>query len=331
MLNCPSLAERERFRFIFTTPIRSSSPSFSSSNFNSAASPTPSPSKKLVRNPNGIYRWEGGGSARAARQRNRFASPAFGASPIKASRLPSQENGELSTLPGLDNKRRKTGNTSSGQPPTLNASSADRVPFPSLPSTPRTNGVLRQTTPLPSSRLRTPAKPTTPVNPSPLRQAWSDTSSTSSHGDNKSSPTTKPTKAANLVAELIKETAPPVKPDLSNPYQTASPVSKVGPPRRATKRPRAVGKPPLPTKEQKAEEQKKKEEEEKLKAVSAQAIIEATLPKVCSSSLHSRKQTHHVCRGASVLGLLLTSRTSPLQTLRVRLLRCGTPLYLQKQ
>jgi len=93
---------------------------------------------------------------------------------------------------------------------------------------------------------------------------------------------------ANFVAELIKETAPPKKPDLSNPYQTASPVGKVGPPRRANKRPRAAGRPVPPTKEQKAEEEKKKaeeqrkkEEETKLKALSAQAIIEATVPKVC--------------------------------------------------
>lgn len=98
----------------------------------------------------------------------------------------------------------------------------------------------------------------------------------------------KQTKTANFVAELIKETAPPKKPDLSNPYQSASPVGKVGPPRRATKRPRATGRPVLPNKDQKAEEensqveeQEKKEKELKLKTLSAQAIIEATVPKVC--------------------------------------------------
>jgi len=199
------------------------------------------------------------------------------------------------------------------------------------PSTPRTNGVLRQTSPLPS-RLRTPAKQTAPFNPSPLRQAWSDASSTSSHEDNKPSPT-KPTNAANLVAELIKETAPANKPDLSNPYQTASPVGKVGPPRRATKRPRVVGRLPLPTKDQKAEEQKRKEEEEKLKALSAQAIIEATLPKVCSRSAQSRRQTHQAHRGANALALLLTSKISQQGTLRVRLLRrriCIPHPYLRK-
>lgn len=205
------------------------------------------------------------------------------------------------------------------------------------PSTPRTNGVLRQTSPLPPSRLRTPVKPTAPINPSPLRQAWSDASSTSSHEDNKPSQATRPTKAANLVAELIKETAPPPKPDLSNPYQTASPVGKVGPPRRGTKRPRAVGK-PLPTKDQKAEEekrkaeeQKKKEEEEKLKALSAQAIIEATLPKVCSPSTRSRRQTHQAHRGVSALALLRILKIGRLETLRVHLLRRGLHPCLWKR
>jgi len=89
------------------------------------------------------------------------------------------------------------------------------------------------------------------------------------------------------MAELIKETTPPSKPDLSNPYQTASPVGKVGPPRRSARRPRATGRPAVPTKEQQAEEEKKKgedekkKEQEKLKEYSPQAIIEATVPKVC--------------------------------------------------
>jgi hypothetical protein len=167
------------------------------------ASPVASPSKKLARNPNGIYRWERGGSAKAARQRNRFVTPASGVSPSKTARPTTEESADS---PGQDNKRRKVAASFAGQ-------------------CPRKNG---KTSPLPPSRLR---KTTAPINPSPLRQAWSDVSSTSSHEDN----TTKPTKAA----ELIKETAAlPNKPDLSNPYQTASPVRKVGPPRRATKRER---------------------------------------------------------------------------------------------
>jgi hypothetical protein len=200
------------------------SPSFSPSNL-TFASPVASPSRKLARNPNGIYRWEGGGSAKA-----------------------ESKNGRLTNV-------------------------GDGAIQSSCPWKVET-----------SSRLRTPAKPTAPINPS----VWSSTSSHEARPQ--------PTKAANLLAELIKQTAPPNKPDLSNPYQTASPVSKVGPPRRATKRPKASGRPPLPMKEQKAEEEKnqseerrKKEGEEKMNALSAQAIIEATLPKVCSLLNHECK------------------------------------------
>jgi len=85
------------------------------------------------------------------------------------------------------------------------------------------------------------------------------------------------------MAELIKETTPPKKPDLTNPYQVASPVGKVGPPRRSTKRPRATGRPVAPTKAEIEVEKRKKEEtkeKEKLKEYSPQAIIEATVPKV---------------------------------------------------
>jgi hypothetical protein len=86
------------------------------------------------------------------------------------------------------------------------------------------------------------------------------------------------------MAELIKEVTPPKRPDLSNPYQAASPVGKVGPPRTRPKRVRATGKPAPPTiKEDKTKEAEKETEkkQEKEKEYSPQAIIEATLPKVC--------------------------------------------------
>jgi len=72
------------------------------------------------------------------------------------------------------------------------------------------------------------------------------------------------------MAELIKEVTPPKKPDLSNPYQTASPV-----------------KPSLqkkPTKKRKAAEGRSKEPEKKAVDLSHQTIIEATVPTV--SVLH---------------------------------------------
>lgn len=82
------------------------------------------------------------------------------------------------------------------------------------------------------------------------------------------------------MADLIKETTPAKKPDLSNPYQTASPVGKVGPPRRGTRRPRPAARPAVPSKEDQLAEEKKQKEKEKLDSYSPQAIIEATLPKV---------------------------------------------------
>ena len=84
------------------------------------------------------------------------------------------------------------------------------------------------------------------------------------------------------MAELIKETTPPIKPDLANPYQLASPLGKVGP-RRSTKRPRATGRPVPPAKGENNEEKITKEEfkeKEKFKEYSPQTIIEATMPKV---------------------------------------------------
>ena len=124
----------------------------------------------------------------------------------------------------------------------------------------------------PRLRLSVPPKPTTPAVPSPLRNTWGvgDSSSLSSH----SSPPSKqsqPTRAANFMAELIKEVTPPKKPDLSNPYQTASPV-----------------KPSLqkkPAKKRKAPEELPTEQEKTDVNLSHQTIVEATVPTV-SSVLH---------------------------------------------
>jgi hypothetical protein len=68
------------------------------------------------------------------------------------------------------------------------------------------------------------------------------------------------------MAELIKEVTPPKKLDLSNPYQTASPV-----------------KPSLqkkPAKKRKPAEARPKEQEKKEVDLSHQTIIEATVPTV---------------------------------------------------
>ena len=114
------------------------------------------------------------------------------------------------------------------------------------------------------------------------------------------------------MAELIKETTPPKKPDLTNPYQLASPVGKVGPPRRSTKRPRATGRPVALTKAEHEEEKGKKEEakeKEKLIEYSPQTIIEATVPKVrIYKQNNGGNRTQIVRRGASDRVLLPTSK-----------------------
>jgi hypothetical protein len=88
------------------------------------ASPVASPSKKLARNPNGIYRWEGGGSANAARQCNRFATPASGVSPSQTGRPTTEESA------GQDNKRRKVAASFASQCPRKNGkTSLDRQSY----------------------------------------------------------------------------------------------------------------------------------------------------------------------------------------------------------
>lgn len=274
-----SAEPREIFRFSSSTPNR---------DLQSSPSIPLSTRKRLPRNPNGVYRWEGAGSAKHTRPRNRFASPAFGASPSKQNQSTMKESIDLQDTSLPDSKRRRVGDESSNssvstQRPSVSEPTARKVPFPSTVSpAPGTNGVTNRPNPLPSpSRLRTPVKPTAPVVPSPLRQTWSEASSASSQNEARKG--LSQTMTANFMAELIKETTPPKKPDLANPYQVASPVGKVGPPRRSTKRPRATGRPVAPPKAGNEEEKRKNEEtkkEGKYKEYSPQAIIEATVPKV---------------------------------------------------
>jgi hypothetical protein len=70
------------------------------------------------------------------------------------------------------------------------------------------------------------------------------------------------------MAELIKEVTPPKKPDLSNPYQTASPVKP------------SLQKQKKSTKKRKPAEGRPKEPEKKEVDLSHQTIIEATIPTV---------------------------------------------------
>ncbi|KIJ62017.1 hypothetical protein HYDPIDRAFT_169390 [Hydnomerulius pinastri MD-312] len=268
----------EPFRFS-TSPSRGTSPNlgFGSSNNNDASSGQP-PRKTLSRNPNGVYRWQGAGSSRP---RNRYQSPGFGPRSQPARIKLSPPKTPLTT----DTKRRRVGDEAdSATPQRAVVLSTSTVSFPSSstespvqasqpngkapavaplapapPVTPKANGAQQP------SRLRTTGlvmKPTAPSVPSPLRQAWKQTDSPP-----QPSPPSRPTRAADFMTELIKEVTPTKKPDVSNPYQTASPIK---PPPAARK---PVPKRPRPS--TKAAEKPKEKEPE----VSAQAIIEATIPK----------------------------------------------------
>lgn len=270
----------EPFRFS-TSPSRSSSPNLNLGSSNAPPS-TPSPRKTLTRNPNGVYRWQGAGSSRP---RNRYQSPGFGPRPQQSRIKLSPPKTPATT----DTKRRRVGDdagssvpqwtpmpststtTSTVIFPSQSSETASQPPKPSAiasmanpdgktpatltppsPVTPKANGTQ-------GTRLRTTGLSTSPAIPSPLRQTWKD-------NDSPPQPQpSRPTKAAGYMTELLKEIAPVKKPDVSNPYQTASPVKP--PPRKpAPKRPRPAAKV--------AEKPK-----EKAPQLTAREIIEATVPK----------------------------------------------------
>ncbi|KAK0501505.1 hypothetical protein EDD18DRAFT_1347590 [Armillaria luteobubalina] len=262
---------REPFRFTTSpSPFRGNSPAVVA---NSVAIPSVSPSKMLSKNPNGTYRWEGGGSAKV-RTRDRYRSPAFGPSRATPDRLILDKSTSTSITENTkaDTKRRRVTNgtgtsfaEASGAPatpptptPTFRRGNAELPKLSFNP--PATNGSPSKPNGLPAStstpRARAtfvPLKPTTPVIPSPLRQAWGQTSPGSPE-----SPPQMQKKSNNT---------PTKKPDISNPYQTPGSARATRP-----KRPRATGKPTIPKKLPAVEDKKEK-------VYSPQAIIEATVPK----------------------------------------------------
>ncbi|KAJ7230711.1 hypothetical protein GGX14DRAFT_584415 [Mycena pura] len=291
----------EPFRFsssvsLPSTPARGNSPvtptndiftiGASASNPASAASPR----RTLSKNPNGVYRWTGGGSARPSK--NRYTSPAFG-TPSR----PSSPNLVFRDTPAQADaspKRRRL-DTPPATPPHVPRSAA---PAPSPTRVAAQQIAFPLSTPAPSPLATAPATPSRvtdkvnslPVHPSPLRQAWGSSPASSSGGSSPAQGT--PTKAATLLTALIRDAdaeMPKRLSDVRNPYQAASPVSvrvtNTHPPD-SRKRLRVTGR-PLPPKE--AEKLKEREDREKKEAVSPQAIIEATLPK---GSKRSRPPAH---------------------------------------
>jgi hypothetical protein len=305
------LDDDEPFRFSTSpTPSRGTTPAFN------VGSPTPSsqqtPRRTLTRNPNGVYKWQGAGSARP---RNRHQSPAFGPprpTPSKI-KLSAPEASPHKT----ENKRRRvntaveplTPHASGESLPLAQPREQTRADSSALSSS---NGSSSYTSmndsnpdksaaapDTPRLRLSVPPKPTTPAVPSPLRNTWGVGDSSSSSHSSPPSKQSQPTRAASFMAELIKEVTPPKKPDLSNPYQTASPV-----------KPSLQKKPP---KKRKAPEEPPTEQEKTDVNLSHQTIVEATVPTVSVLHVPYLRAFSLILsyREASVLVHLLTSEKNP--------------------
>lgn len=263
---------------------------------------TPSTSRQgrmLSKNPNGVYKWQGAGSARP---RQRYHSPGFGQPRSSSSRIKLSPPRTLTT----DTKRRRVGSeaeTSSAQPVTTSPTTAaprqgssqptSHNQNPSPPSngiTPGINGTsaepnMNGTSSLPRIHASSGVshKPSTPVRPSPLRQAWS--------GEDPPSPPAPPargqTRAAAFMQELVRENTAPKKPDIANPYQQMMPspmrrIKRSTIPARKTRS--AAAKEREEKEKEKQQEREKEAETQKqkqaqVKKLSAQSIIEATVPK----------------------------------------------------
>jgi hypothetical protein len=276
----------EPFRFetrAATSPPRSKSPSVPP-----RGSSAP---RTLSRNPNGSYTWKGAGSARAHRTRNSFSSPAFRTPRYPVTRS-STSNDQVSSN---DAKRRRVGDSATE----AQASSVQNpVSFPT--STSRTTTTTSSLQPPPAVapvRQRTPGlqKPTVPVVPSPLRQAWTGGSPSGSEpGSPQGSSTFRQTETAKHVTELVNslKSQDKVLEELRNPYEAANPVKRSTAPKR--KRVAAPPKKAAVTAAPKEDNMTKG----KIKEMSAHAIIEATLPEVSGTFRHVCNLTHD----AGILG-----------------------------
>jgi hypothetical protein len=243
----------------------------------------------LARNPNGPTRWQGAGSARAA-PRNRFHSPGFGSGrpappPIKIIPPKTTETKRRRVGEDASSSRARPAETQVPHNQTTNGTSGESAvngrrlapvvngAFPISNAPPGVNGTpMKEKEKEPSglgspTRLRMPsAKPSTPVVSSPLRQGWT--------AESPPSPAARPTRAANLMTELIKEATPPKKkPEIVNPYEQVAPVK---PPARKQRKVRATQK---EKEKEKEREREKRREEKAMDELSTQEIIEATVPK----------------------------------------------------
>ncbi|TFK51718.1 hypothetical protein OE88DRAFT_1807654 [Heliocybe sulcata] len=307
--------DREPFRFS-TSPIPSDTPSTS-------ATPQPAkPVRLLAKNPNGVYKWRGAGSARP---RPRYHSPGFGEPRSSTSSIKLSPPKTSATNMS---KRRRVG-------PDAETSTAQPVAAPPTSSTPAnataaaiTNGIITAgngtsaapkmngTSSLPRIHASGPShhKATTPVRPSPLRQAWSSEEEPSP--PSRSQPP-RQTRAAAFMEELVKEYSGSKKSDVANPYQQMMPpqlkTKIISMPTRKTRSAAAK------EREEQEHERKEREEREKQKQkdkelrkkgtrLSGQAIIEATLPK---GSKRARPPPEMFAKNPQQESAAASSRKSP--------------------
>jgi hypothetical protein len=251
---------------------------------------TPSAPRTLSKNPNGTYTYRGAGSARP---RARYSSPGFGS----ARKQPANINLPSPSKTPLTSKRQRTDTKSNGQNaiPFPVTSPQPEKPVAPEPSTSATTTSTANSKPAANSREVPPITPRPvrllspqPVNPSPLRQAWSAVpSSPSSTESSPSAPVparasisaVKPTRAAETMSQLIKDVTPR-KPNeaIVNPYESLvpkQPRAKAQPRRRSMAPQTATAAPPPQPKK----DDKEDKENEEQAPLSAQTIIEATVPK----------------------------------------------------
>ena len=223
---------------------------------NNVSNSNGAPRKFLTRNPNGEYKWTGGGSARAVTPASRRGSP------YRTRQPPSVKS---------DTKRRRVGEE-------REEPGAERSGHPqAAPSTNEfgLNAIQRA----PAHILRPTLRPkTTPVVPSPLRQVVNGASPPGSPpavpGAAPGAQISRASRAAAVLSEIIEQATAPPKPDVSNPYQTASPVKPILKPRDKRRQPERRSKEKVT--------EKQKEASKVNEAPSPVAVIGATLPKVGS-------------------------------------------------
>ncbi|THH10358.1 hypothetical protein EW145_g1400 [Phellinidium pouzarii] len=210
--------------------------------------------RMLKKDPNGSLHWHGAGKARVPRAQSRPTLATHKTDNSKRRRL--HEDRDFPSPSGM---------STSQSAPSFGSGSAGAGP--STPSR------LADINKLPPPSIVRPLS--TPAVPSSMQKVVNGASSGSSESPPsrmRASPTyangvhTR-TRAASLLEEMIEKVTPPPKPDIANPYETASPVKPL----------------PKPKERKRMSERRAKaaqmEKEKEIKKLSAKTIIEATVPK----------------------------------------------------